>query len=179
MCGSRTADARRAAFVTRGLRVDRHLPDAKIVPEEMSVLRAALLSLLARPALKDGALFVVSPFRSVADFAARVIEDVRRTQVTPAAMRADTVHAFQGQEADIVVFVLGSAQGEAGVRQRRWAANPTNLLNVAVTRARRGLIVIGNCDAWTQEKSFAILASHLSVQSAEGLAAGPILAARR
>lgn len=177
--GSRTADARRAAFVTRGLRVDRHLPDAKIVPEEMSVLRAALLSLLARPALKDGALFVVSPFRSVADFAARVIEDVRRTQVTPAAMRADTVHAFQGQEADVVVFVLGSAQGEAGVRQRRWAANPTNLLNVAVTRARRGLIVIGNRDAWTQEKSFAILASHLSVQSAEGLAAGHILAARR
>ena len=176
---ARSAEERKEAFRQRGLRVERHAPDAKIVPEEMSVLRETLLLLLRRRAMQGGRIFVVSPFRSVADLAARVIEDVRRSQVTPTLMRADTVHAFQGQEADVVVFVLGSAAGEMGVRQRRWAANPTNLLNVAVTRARRGIIVIGNREAWMKEKSFGILADHLRAKDAAELAFGPILTNRR
>ena len=76
-------------------------------------------------------------------------------------MRADTVHAFQGQEADMVILVLGSSTGEVGRFQRRWAAVPANLLNVAVTRARNDLVVIGDYEAWTAETVFAEAAKRL------------------
>lgn len=175
----RDAAARKAAFLVRGVRVERHMPDAKIVPEEMAVLRSTLVSLLKRPAMAGGSIFVVSPFRSIADMAARVIDDVRRTQIAPAAMRADTVHAFQGQEADAVIFVLGTEKGARGRRQRHWAANPTNLLNVGVTRARRAIVVIGCVEDWRAEPAFAILAERLRIRGAVLGESDRIFAAQR
>ena len=111
--------------------------------------------------------------------AARVIDDVRRTQIAPAAMRADTVHAFQGQEADAVIFVLGTEKGARGRRQRHWAANPTNLLNVGVTRARRAIVVIGCVEDWRAEPAFAILAERLRIRGAVLGESDRILAATR
>ena len=76
-------------------------------------------------------------------------------------IRAGTVHAFQGQEADIVFLVLGSVPGIRGHAQRRWAALPANLINVAVTRAKSGLVVVGDWGEWTLERTFAIMAESL------------------
>jgi hypothetical protein len=64
-----------------------------------------------------------------------------------------TVHTFQGKEADAVVdwghgYVLGA---------RRWAGHPPNLLNVAVTRAKRRIYVIGKRDAWKDAELSRIL----------------------
>jgi len=57
-----------------------------------------------------------------------------------------TVHAFQGKEAETVVLLLGGrTQGAMD-----WAAETPNVLNVAVTRARRHLYVIGDRNAWAQ-----------------------------
>jgi superfamily I DNA and/or RNA helicase len=53
-----------------------------------------------------------------------------------------TVHTVQGREADVVVLVLGSAASAAAAR--RWAAEKPNLLNVAVSRARRRFYLIGD-----------------------------------
>lgn len=136
--------------------------DPKIVPEELEAL-ARLLSELARErTLSGGRVFVLSPFRSVANAAAQVVTQLKRTRMVRMALTANTVHAFQGQEADLVVLILGSAPGREGARQRRWAANPANLFNVAVTRARRAVIVIGDKAAWTLERSARIMAEHLT-----------------
>jgi hypothetical protein len=86
-------------------------------------------------------LAVISPFRAQAEAIEAGIlnrfdlETIRRHQ-----LRAGTVHAFQGSEADTVIVALGVAEGDAAGR-RRFAAGP-NLFNVMVTRAREHLHVV-------------------------------------
>ncbi|WP_335980920.1 AAA domain-containing protein [Streptomyces sp. CA2R106] len=72
--------------------------------------------------------------------------------------RYGTVHTTQGKEADIVVLVLGTGTGQVGSRD--WAAKNPNLLNVAVTRARRRLVVIGDHAVWSRHRYFGDLAGH-------------------
>ncbi|WP_311669704.1 DEAD/DEAH box helicase [Streptomyces chisholmiae] len=100
----------------------------------------------------DESVFVVSPFRDVVHGLGRVVSGRLGTQ------RYGTVHTTQGKEADIVILVLGTGAGQ--VRSRDWAAQKPNLLNVAVTRARRRLIVIGDLDAWSRHRYFKDLAQH-------------------
>jgi very-short-patch-repair endonuclease len=56
-----------------------------------------------------------------------------------------TAHAYQGDERDIMIFspvvARGISEGAA-----RWVENPKNLINVAVTRARTGLLVVADFD---------------------------------
>ncbi|WP_237573917.1 MULTISPECIES: AAA domain-containing protein [Mycetohabitans] len=59
-----------------------------------------------------------------------------------------TVHTFQGKEAAIVFLVLGTAPGQQGARARAWATNTPNLFNVAITRAKCRLYVIGDAQQW-------------------------------
>ena len=66
-----------------------------------------------------------------------------------------TVHSMQGKEADVVIFVLGTDRSASG-RARQWVGNPPNLLNVAVSRARRRLFVIGRFSEWTDVPSFGV-----------------------
>jgi superfamily I DNA and/or RNA helicase len=58
-----------------------------------------------------------------------------------------TVHTVQGREAEAVIFVLG-APAPAQTRARGWAGGKPNLPNVAVTRAKEVLYVIGNRALW-------------------------------
>ena len=58
-----------------------------------------------------------------------------------------TVHTVQGRETDIVFLVLG-AQGASQHGARAWAGGRPNLVNVAVTRAKLSLHVIGNRSLW-------------------------------
>ncbi|BBA95863.1 putative DNA helicase related protein [Actinacidiphila reveromycinica] len=100
----------------------------------------------------DESLFVISPFRDVVGGIGRVA-DGRLSR-----RRYGTVHTTQGKEADIVVLVLGTGAGQVGSRD--WAARTPNLLNVAVTRARRRLVVIGDHALWSRHRYFRDLAGH-------------------
>ncbi|WP_126640883.1 DEAD/DEAH box helicase [Embleya hyalina] len=97
-------------------------------------------------------VFVVSPFRDVVHGLGKVVGG------SLTAKRYGTVHTTQGKEADIVILVLGTGAGQVG--SRNWAAQKPNLLNVAVTRARRRLIVIGDLAAWSRHRYFKDLAQH-------------------
>jgi AAA domain len=100
------------------------------------------------------AVFVMSPFRDIVDELRKSV----RQRLPPGANRLGTIHTTQGKEADIVILVLGTATDQVGSRQ--WASQTPNLLNVAVTRARRRLVVIGDYRNWSQHSSFHVLAEH-------------------
>ena len=53
-----------------------------------------------------------------------------------------TVHTFQGKEADIVYFVTGTDISRKTAAE--WACKEPNLLNVAVTRAKKEFYIIGD-----------------------------------
>lgn len=73
-----------------------------------------------------------------------------------------TVHTVQGREAEAVIFVLGAP--EASQRgARAWAGKTPNLLNVAVTRAKEAVYVVGSKEAWKDAGVFQALTKILRV----------------
>ncbi|RII17694.1 ATP-dependent RecD-like DNA helicase [Streptomyces sp. YIM 130001] len=128
----------------------------KWVPTEGQALVDAVNRLLDKE-LPSNELYVISPFRDVARRAGE-----RLRGLVPHD-RVGTVHTAQGKEADVVILVLGTHPDAAG--SRRWAAAKPNLLNVAVSRAKRRLIVIGNRDAWQGQRHFSALARQLPYYS--------------
>ncbi|MBV9313477.1 MAG: caspase family protein [Pseudonocardia sp.] len=62
-------------------------------------------------------------------------------------VRVGTVHTFQGGECDAMVFSLVAGQGmRPGTIS--WVDSRINLWNVAITRARSHLIVVGDAELW-------------------------------
>ena len=105
-------------------------------------------------------LGVVTPYRAQADLIGgelvrRGIGDMAR-EVTVA-----TAHRFQGDERDVIYFspVVGPSMTE---RQAAWPAD-ANLVNVALTRARRRLVIVGNMEACLSHRNLlADLARYVS-----------------
>lgn len=116
-----------------------------------------LLWRLAGRGIRDPSLYVISPFREVADRLRGVVatERVFGALGIPERKRKDwggshigTVHTFQGKETEVVFLVLGaSAVNRQG--SRNWAGATPNILNVAATRAKQAIYVIGRHDVWS------------------------------
>lgn len=117
-----------------------------------------LLSKLLASGIGPQDILVISPFRAVArqinDIYKKVLEQLTGAESVDelADSHSGTVHISQGREADIVILVLGSQPGNAGAGSRRWVNSKPNLLNVAVSRAKRRLYVIGNFKDWTADE---------------------------
>jgi hypothetical protein len=138
----------------------------KWAPEE----GAAVVELLRRLHEAEGVpdLYIVTPFVVVADNLRRLVVEsgVLKTWTdqpwTWAKERIGTVHTVQGREAEAMVFVLGApAPHQAGARG--WAGGRPNLLNVAVTRAKERLYVIGNQRLWRAAGLFSELDRQFSI----------------
>lgn len=102
-------------------------------------------------------MYAISPFRAVVAGARRAAGDL-----LPAG-RVGTVHTTQGKEADVVILVLGTDPRRPGARAG--AASRPNLLNVAVSRAKRRLFVIGDRDAWRDQRHYSALTDALPVHT--------------
>lgn len=97
-------------------------------------------------------IFVISPFKAVAIGIRRKLLDYD----IPSNLRFEvgTIHTFQGKECDFTILVLGGSNQNLGAI--RWATQKPNILNVAVSRSKGLLIVIGDKDLWTKSKNFNI-----------------------
>jgi superfamily I DNA and/or RNA helicase len=138
------------------------------VPAEGEAL-GLLLDELVDLGVQPAAIRVVSPFRDVIRGAQRVVRQRPRDRF--AAIEVGTVHTVQGQESDVVVLVLGSNPASEGAR--RWAAAKPNLLNVAVSRAKRRLYVIGDRRRWQDQRYFDVLATALPVRPGSAVVPTP------
>jgi very-short-patch-repair endonuclease len=92
----------------------------------------------------EGTLGVVTPFRQQANRISDLIHqeipfDVRRS----AQLIADTAHGFQGDERDVMIMSL-CAGPEMPHGSKGFLRETANLMNVAVSRARAVLHIVGN-----------------------------------
>lgn len=85
---------------------------------------------------------IISPFRDVVNSLKTNLKDFREN--------VGTIHTMQGKEAEVIIFVLGGASDGA----RAWASSKPNLLNVAVSRAKEFLYIVGNKDKWEKLEYF-------------------------
>ena len=125
--------------------------EEKWCPEEGQAVVALLRRLRDAGTTPD--LYVVTPFKVVQDRLRSVIRSsgvLDRWTTDPGSWvkeQIGTVHTVQGREAEAVIFVLGAPDaGQSGARG--WAGKRPNLLNVAVTRAKEVVYVIGNRQLW-------------------------------
>jgi hypothetical protein len=121
------------------------------VPDEGRQLDR-ILATLADLDFDMSEVMVIGPFK---DIARQVTGRSRRYP----GLKAGTIHTAQGKQADIVILVLGTEPHSVGARH--WASAKPNLLNVAVSRAKRRLYVIGDRKAWSSCRHFTILATQL------------------
>ncbi|MBK1664315.1 helicase [Rhodospirillum rubrum] len=115
----------------------------------------SLLTKIASAGITNPDLFIVTPFRVVAQELRRRLE---REKALFAALKIDiddwasdrigTIHTVQGREADTVIFVLGAPQASQN-GARAWASGTPNILNVAVSRAKQTLYVVGSYGSWS------------------------------
>jgi very-short-patch-repair endonuclease len=92
----------------------------------------------------DLSVGVVSPFSAQASAIARAVESTFSAELlSEVDFTAGTAHRFQGDERDIIIF---SSCVAPGMKEHaiKWVEKERNLINVAVSRARQRLIVIGN-----------------------------------
>lgn len=110
-------------------------------PEARAVV-AEVHRILSRDSFR-GSVGIVTPFSAQA----RLIE--RLLEVIPEKVRKDrefsigTAHRFHGDERDVIIFSPVASQGLAGT-SLRWLLGTSNLFNVAVTRARSFLLIVGD-----------------------------------
>lgn len=89
----------------------------------------------------DVSIGIVTPFRDQADYIKSRLDDSIKKNV-----EVNTAHGFQGDEKDVMIYSL-VVTDNSPERKIKWIDYMVpNLVNVAVTRARQTLYVVGNAD---------------------------------
>lgn len=102
-------------------------------------------------------LYIISPFTTVVSGIKNYIKVYCRKHGGTTKIDSDymldyakkkigTVHTFQGKEADEVIFLLGCDSSKDAKGAIHWVNK--NIINVAVTRAKYRLYIIGEEEAW-------------------------------
>lgn len=125
-------------------------------PDEITAFNDAL-DYLKKREIPDSEILAISPFKTVAE----ALE--KATKHRP-ELKAGTIHVAQGRQADVVILVLGGARDRPGAKA--WASHNPNLLNVAVSRAKRRLYVIGDHRLWRGMSHFDRVARDLPHRAA-------------
>ncbi|NEE15515.1 ATP-binding domain-containing protein, partial [Streptomyces sp. SID7499] len=117
-----------------------------------------VLDLLDRHGVGVERIRVIAPFRALVAECKKVCRGRTGWTADLLEERCATVHRAQGKEADVVILVLGGGRPGA----RAWAAGTPHLLNVAASRAKRRLYVVGERGLWAPLPHFDVLAAELA-----------------
>jgi hypothetical protein len=119
---------------------------SRVNDEQLSEAIKQLVDLSER--FKRATIGLVTPYRAMADAAVELAK--QHPSLSPLIdqqrLIIGTAHRFQGSEVDFLVFAT-TAGSNAGRRELSWVEHP-NLFNVAITRAKKRLIVIADPVLW-------------------------------
>lgn len=127
--------------------------ETKWCPDEGEAV-VRMLKELAATGITNPDVFIITPFKIIEQNMRRRLDS--ETDLLRAfgvkldewcSDRVGTIHTFQGREADTVILLLGAPKASQQ-RARQWAASPPNIINVAVSRAKQNLYVVGSAAAW-------------------------------
>ncbi|MEB4589814.1 AAA domain-containing protein [Candidatus Thiothrix sp. Deng01] len=149
---------REALGSSKWIHVEGGRTEDKWSEEEGNVVIHLLLQMAEARVKPD--VYIITPFVIVADHLRQKIREdktllawINEDLWLWTSERVGTVHTVQGREAEAVIFVLGSPlPSQTGARG--WAGGRPNLLNVAVTRAKEVLYVVGNRRLWKDSGLF-------------------------
>lgn len=111
--------------------------------QEATAVRDELVALLDRQSFR-GSVGIVTPFSAQARIIERLVAAALPEKVrTERNLSIGTAHRFQGDERDVIIFSPVASDGLAE-SSLRWLLGTPNLFNVAITRARSYLLVVGN-----------------------------------
>ena len=118
-------------------------------------------------------IYIISPFTTVVDGIRNYIRSYcykhPNTKIDSEYIagyevkRIGTVHTFQGKEANEVIFLLGCDKSDGAKGAINWVNN--NIVNVAVTRAKYRLYVIGDEEAWKKSACVSLARKYLKMHS--------------
>lgn len=105
-------------------------------------------------------IYIISPFKSVVSEIKSILKKQLNILLPHQKEKIDdwldesigTVHTFQGKEAKEVLLVLGC--DSTSTNAAKWAGKSVNLLNVAITRAKYRIAIIGDKDIWKNVNYF-------------------------
>lgn len=128
------------------------------VPEQGELCLRIILSWMKKHNVKgdNRKLYVISPFTTVINGVKTAVRKALRLKENEALLpkykswadaNCGTVHKFQGKEAEEVIFLLGCQPSSTGAIA--WVNS--NILNVAVTRAKKRVYFIGDYEVWSQK----------------------------
>lgn len=128
------------------------------VPEQGEVIYRQIKKCIVDNRLPN--LYVISPFTTVVNGLKNRIKDLKNEFDFIDSKSLDewikksigTVHTFQGKEADIVIICLGVDKEHEGAVN--WASKSPNILNVAVTRAKKRIVIVGDKELWGNKPYF-------------------------
>lgn len=87
---------------------------------------------------KDKSIGVITPFTNQRDYIQKALHEAHLDNIT-----CGTVHAFQGDEKDVILFSLALTD-KTHPKTYEWLKNNRELVNVAVSRAKEQLIVLSS-----------------------------------
>lgn len=139
-----------------------HTTTGQFVPDNVTVLVQSIHERIqSGKKLKD--MYIISPFTAVvAGVKDKLKAEFNNISVPQNWFNTNigTVHTFQGKEAKIVYFVIGTDKNTDGAAD--WAFSKPNLLNVAVTRAKQEFYVIGDIERLSKKPFISVAATKLN-----------------
>jgi DNA replication ATP-dependent helicase Dna2 len=142
--------------------------EVKMSNAEARVVREVIAALLARGVAEDE-IGVIAPYRAqVANLRRHLFSDDASSGWTAlpsgTPLSIDTVDRFQGGERSVIIISFATSSTPPAGSQLRDHLTNAHRLNVALTRAQRKLILVGNASALTELELFKRLLAYCAEQ---------------